>query len=252
MGPSCFNCQSRSVFKLLICADLLKTESRPDENPQLLLDIHFYACAPALPLTSRFLYDVYHHTSPAYKAAWLHNRLVVNSPSTKKPSAKKRAAVLSAALSHPICDRKVFQLFYKRFIADGSEVKRGRVELPKRWFKPSDDTSAAAAAPAPLEFMLYLFDEGLANPKYAHLLLVSSFSSAADDHHIQSSHAGFPLARAVLDKNRQLIDLLLSRGACPAENNWIAISFAVKKRSLELTKELFHKRQKAEDPLACQ
>lgn len=195
-----------------------------------MLQIHFLARNPALSLVSRSLHA---NLTPPYTTSTYTAQYLLALYSSSGPDT-----VLVKALRHPICTEEVAESIrriwdLRRGYESPAPVQEDTgkrktdseatsppppsspppprrrptrpalsvAELPRRMFRNLSTTS-----PVP-DLVKYLFDK---------------YSPSAN------SHNGYPLSRAVLSKNKGVIEYLLSKGAHPGLRDGLAVEIAVK------------------------
>ncbi|WVQ84982.1 hypothetical protein IAT38_007146 [Cryptococcus sp. DSM 104549] len=184
---------------------------------ELIQQIHLLAHNPFLPQSSLLLYYALHNPSPTYTARYFLSLY-----------ADFRAKdVLVRALRHPVCG--VEEARALRDIWDGRRgagpwrggdrtVTLPRLEcpeLPRRLFR--SPTPPTPPIPPLLPFLYANYTQSPPSP---------------------NSHKGYPLCRAVLQRNYELVRFLLRKGADPGLKNFMAVEIAVEMRDLRMVKLL--------------
>lgn len=220
-------------------------------NPQILLQIHLLAQNPGLSLVSTAchanLFAPY--VTPAYVAEYLLS-LYASSPAS---------AILVKALRHPVCTVEVassIQRIWDRRRghvppADDKEDKGKRKDgfvgpgrspdsrspspspPPERPAPPS--RPALSVSELPRRLFRNLNSGTLVPPLLKYLF--DTYTPSAN------SHNGYPLSRAVLSKNKEVISYLLLHGAEPGLRDGLAVEIAVKLGDIQLVRMLVDNEQ---------
>lgn len=217
---------------------------------QILHQIHLHVQNPNLALVSKTLNA---YLSPPYVTSYYTATYLL-----KFHSGPEDDLILSQALTHPVCTVKVAGDIKRIW-----DKRRGYIEpptppLPER---STDDTGEEAAETTPAESPhrppptrpgLSITDlprrlfRNLSTRTPIPPLLTYLFDTYSPS---PNSHTGYPLLRAVLAKNVEVIKYLLSKGADPGMRDGLAIEIAVKLGDLGIVKMLVeHQSQALERP----
>ncbi|EAL17127.1 hypothetical protein CNBN2190 [Cryptococcus deneoformans B-3501A] len=199
---------------------------------ELIQQIHLLALNPFFPQTSRTIYASLHRSSPFYIAEYLFRLYRSHGPNE----------VLVRALRHPVCDIHVVKALVEawnrslsRRADNQNDQNRSRQipvvppltcrELPRRLFR----SPPLPSTPIP-PLIIYIFD---------------TFAQTSDPTYDPSpnSHKGYPLCRAVLQSNYELVTYLLQKGADPSLKDYMAVEIAVSMKDLKMVKLLIEREQ---------
>ncbi|WWC62840.1 uncharacterized protein I303_105438 [Kwoniella dejecticola CBS 10117] len=237
-----------------------------DLPAELLFQIHQLAQNPFLPRTTRYLHSLFHQPSPHYAATYL-----LNLYSTFGPDE-----ILVRSLRHPICDvgvaqeirrmwdrrRGYIEASHKPAGDNVASVKTGSssssssspllspsstktptrlIARPRKSRSPSP-TSARQSPPEPtappltcceLPRRLFRDPPDLLQP--IHPLIKYIFDTYSPS---PNSHKGYPLFRAILTSNYDLVSFLLAQGADPSIRDSFALEIAISMKDLKMVKLL--------------
>ena len=191
---------------------------------QLLYDIYIYALSPALPLTCKHLHAVFKLAPPTVRAEWLissYQESVSRYAQTRWPD------FVSHVLRFRICTQEVLEAIWRNPQSPNSQPYQVTV-LPRRFFRPLKPREKPGQAPwtdedEPLPFLRYL----CSHPRIPKI----SFDS----------DGGYALTRAVFAGFTPLIRFLLSQGASPECKGNLAVTVAIKRKSLPLVRMLIER-----------
>ncbi|KAI1796980.1 hypothetical protein LXA43DRAFT_496928 [Ganoderma leucocontextum] len=196
---------------------------------ELLYDIHAYATSPALPLTCKYLYEVF-KSAPATVHA---DYLVGCYQDLAAQSASVRAfGFVSRVLRYPICTREVLEAIFRNPncspASQADDPRRTLTVLPRRLFQnlaPRDDSGQRpwTDEDEPLPLLRYL---------YGHERVPTIQTNSYD---------GYALTRAVYAEFTPLIRFLLAHEASPECKDNLAVTVAIRRRSLSLVRMLIER-----------
>ncbi|KAI0267669.1 hypothetical protein BC834DRAFT_1032042 [Gloeopeniophorella convolvens] len=182
---------------------------------ELLWEIQFYALSDTLPLTSRRLHAIFASASPHQKADYIFGRHLAAAAHAGPPGN-----LVSHALRFPLCTLAVLDILLAR--ADCPPLPPEEPpDLPRRLFRRLGEGGSQGGADNVLPMLRAL---------YAHPRLLKPPDP--------NSHAGYPLARAVLAGATPLVRFLLDHGASPRRKDALAVTLAIKRRDLALVRLL--------------
>ncbi|KAJ2929269.1 hypothetical protein H1R20_g7839, partial [Candolleomyces eurysporus] len=213
---------------------------------ELLHDVQLLALSEHLPYTSKRLRQVYHGSSPLYRAKYIFFRLY---------DVRNESDMLTRALRYPSCSIDVleaFRLLVKRN-RDGNkesfpetdpqedgtplkatpekeekDAKKRLFDLPRRLFRNLDKRPKWTDNDAPLPYLRHLFN------------------TFKDDDDVglrpdANANQGYALTKAVHIRSIPLVQFLLEHGASPEPKDCLAIIVAIRQKNLPLVKMLIER-----------
>ncbi|PIL35413.1 hypothetical protein GSI_02139 [Ganoderma sinense ZZ0214-1] len=196
---------------------------------ELLYDIHAFATSPALPLTCKYLYEVFKSAPATVHAEYL----IASYSDLAAQSASVRAfGFLSKALRYPICTRDVLEAIFRNpnypRTVPKDEPQRPLTVLPRRLFRDLAPRDGPGQRPwtdedEPLPLLRYL---------YGHERVPTIRTN---------SHDGYALTRAVYAEFTPLIRFLLAHEASPGYKDNLAVTVAIRRKSLPLVRMLIER-----------
>ncbi|WVR06560.1 hypothetical protein IAU60_003591 [Kwoniella sp. DSM 27419] len=223
-----------------------------DLPSELLQDIHMQAQNPFFHQTSRNIYHALHRPSAYYAAQYLLSLY----------SHYGSNEMLVRSLRHPVCNVQVAQeirrVWYDRYNrqacvepAPEAETMDGvSASMPTvpRVTPRSRSRSRSRSASSPTrqlrptippltctELPRRLFRDPAPSDRPIHPLITYLFTTYSPS---ANSHKGYPLFRAVLTSNYDLVTYLLSHGADPGIKDCFALDIAITKKDLRMVKLL--------------
>ncbi|KAK6907792.1 hypothetical protein L486_05714 [Kwoniella mangroviensis CBS 10435] len=213
---------------------------------ELLHHIHFLALNPFLPCTNHQLHSIFHRPSSYYAATYL----------LRLYSAYGPTEILTRSLRHLICTVEVAEEIRKIW-----DRRRGYVEPPilssetkRRNSTPSiekgkqrrDRSVSRSPSPTPppeptapalqcTEIPRRLFRDPFDPGRPIHPLIKYLFDKYQSS---PNSHKGYPLFRAILTSNYELVTFLLEHGADPGIKDCFALDIAISMKDLKMVKLL--------------
>ncbi|WWC71002.1 uncharacterized protein I206_104955 [Kwoniella pini CBS 10737] len=218
-----------------------------DLPAELLYQIYFLAQNPFLPRTNRYLYSTFHCPSAYYAATYL-----LGLYSTYGPNE-----ILVRSLRHPICDVQVAKEMQRlwdqrRGYKEPSYTKSTPTKKPRsssiaerenqhrsrsrsRSNSPTPQTQLLESPLTCSELPRRLFRDSLNPSRPIHPLIKYLFEIYSPS---PNSHKGYPLFRAILTSNYELVSYLLSKGADPSIKDSFALDIAISMKDLKMVKLL--------------
>ncbi|WWD05325.1 hypothetical protein V865_003398 [Kwoniella europaea PYCC6329] len=211
---------------------------------ELLHHIHHLALNPFLPCTNHQLHSIFHHPSPYYASTYL----------LRLYSAYGANEILTRSLRHPICTTEVAEEIRKIW-----DRRRGYIESPissetkrrdsitsiekgkhrhrsiSRSPSPTPPPEPTAPALQCTEVPRRLFRDPFDPSRPIHPLIKYLFDKY---HPSPNSHKGYPLFRAILTSNYELVTFLLEHGADPGIKDCFALDIAISMKDLKMVKLL--------------
>ncbi|KAJ9118911.1 hypothetical protein QFC24_005874 [Naganishia onofrii] len=227
-----------------------------DDLPvDILHEIHLFSLSEHLPLLNRYLYAALSRPTATRAARWLIRKYYDGGSSLQRGQQQQRqqqqrdSRWLCKALECGVCDLEVLcelERIWRDEEGDGGEddaavsasglhsprtrsLSRPPLQcplLPKRIFRhrrtppvapPPPPPGPATPVPRIDPLLRHLFNHYTPNP---------------------NSHRGYPLSRAVLHGDTQLIEYLLRRGADPREKDFLAVQIGVSRRDVGVVRLL--------------
>ncbi|WVW84941.1 hypothetical protein I302_106977 [Kwoniella bestiolae CBS 10118] len=221
---------------------------------ELLHHIHLLALNPFLPCVNNHLHSIFHQPSPHYAAIYLLELYSAYGPNE----------ILTRALRHPICTVEVTEEIRKiwdrrrgyveplrkeelskspntkRRDSTGSVIKRDQRHRPRsRSRSPSPSPTPPPEPTAPAlrcsELPRRLFRDPFNPSQPVHPLITYLFSKYDPS---PNSHKGYPLFRAILTSNYELVSFLLLHGADPSIRDCFALDIAISMKDLRMVQLL--------------
>ncbi|EJF64814.1 hypothetical protein DICSQDRAFT_124968 [Dichomitus squalens LYAD-421 SS1] len=196
---------------------------------ELLYDIHAFASSPALPLTCKYLYEVF-KSAPATVHA---DYLISCYENLAAQSASVRAfGFVSRILRYPICTQEVLEAIFRNpscpLASSTHSTQRTVTVLPRRLFRnlaPRDDPGQRPWTDddEPLPFLRYLYG-------HERISVIAT-----------NSYDGYALTRAVYAEFTPLVRFLLANEASPECKDNLAVAVAIRRRSLPLVRMLIER-----------
>ncbi|EIW57245.1 uncharacterized protein TRAVEDRAFT_72398 [Trametes versicolor FP-101664 SS1] len=203
---------------------------------ELLYDIYTLALSPALPLTCRHLHAVF-KSAPLT----LHAQYLIRSyhESAKNSASARAVGLVSKILRYPICTREVLEAVFRSpecpHIPPSKDEDRGHTVLPRHIFRN------LAPRDAPGQRQWTEFDEPL--PFLEFLYTDPRIPLPATN-----SYEGYALTRAVYAGFTPLVRFLLAHDAVPACKGDLAVTVAIRRKSLPLVRMLIERDGSAPGP----
>jgi hypothetical protein len=195
---------------------------------QILLEIHLLSLSPFLPLAHPVIYSNLHHAPKSHVARYLLRLYEEYGPNE----------LLVRAVRHPVCNSAVAQEIQKLWDQQSTrQYKRnGRNRAIKH--SPVDIASLTCS-----ELPRRLFRSTTADTIHPLLkYLMDTYSPSPN------SHKGYPLCRAVITSNIDLIEYLLQHDADPAAHGALPVRIATQRGRLDLVKLLVEPRTPEHSP----
>ncbi|KAI9061113.1 hypothetical protein FKP32DRAFT_1678457 [Trametes sanguinea] len=196
---------------------------------ELLYDIYLLALSPSLPLTSKYLYAVFKAAPPSLHAQYL---LRCYNLSAKYSTSARTFGVISKVLRYPICTREVLEAILRSpecpHIPPPDDPRAPVTILPRHLFRNLTPRDAPGQRPwteydEPLPFLKFLYTD----PRIP-------YPSA-------NSFEGYALTRAVYAGFTPLVRFLLEQDASPACKGALAVTVAIRRKSLPLVRMLIER-----------
>ncbi|KAJ7598848.1 hypothetical protein C8J56DRAFT_815078 [Mycena floridula] len=175
---------------------------------ELLYEIQLMALSDALPRVSQRLYDVFHASSPLFRAQYILRRV---SPSN----------IYGSALRYPICSKETLTVLHRKC----GPTWNHDPDLPRRLFRHLRKSNEWTNDDHPLPFLRHLYSLPGIKP------------------HVDS-YDGYALTRAVNAEFIPLIQFLLEHGASPKLNDAASVLVAIHQHNLALVKMLVEPNEK--------
>ena len=193
---------------------------------QLLYDVYTFSASSAFPLTCKRLYEVFRSAPPTVHADYL---ISCYEDLTEQSTDVRALGFVSRVLRYPICTQEVLEAIFRSpsYLSGslaGSTVRTLTI-LPRRLFRNlaprgGPEHCSWTEDDEPLPFLRYL---------YGHERIPRIGTNSYD---------GYALTRAVYAEFTPLIRFLLANGASPECKDNLAVTVAIRRRSLPLVRML--------------
>ncbi|KAI0661789.1 hypothetical protein C8Q70DRAFT_1052099 [Cubamyces menziesii] len=196
---------------------------------ELLYDIYTFSLSPSLPLTCKYLHAVFKSAPATLHAEYLircYEDAAANSASVRA------LGLISKVLRYPICTRQVLEAVLRSpecpYIPPPNDPQRRPTILPRHLFRNLAPRDLPGQRPwteydEPLPFLGFLYNDPRIPPP------------ASD------SHDGYALTRAVYAGFTPLVRFLLENDASPACRGNLAVTVAIRRKSLSLVRMLIER-----------
>lgn len=212
-----------------MCLEFEDTDISEATNLQLLYDIYTLALSPALPLTCRYLHAVFKSAPLTLHAQYL---IRCYNDSAKNSASARAVGFISKILRYPLCTREVLEAVFRSpecpHIPASEDEDRGHTALPRHLFRnlvPRD---------APGQRQWTEFDEPLPYLKFL-------YTDPRIPLPATNSYEGYALTRAVYAGFTPLVRFLLAHDAVPACKGDLAVTVAIRRKSLPLVRMLIER-----------
>lgn len=195
-------------------------------TPQLVQLVHIYSLSDALPFVDKRTYEYFKYSGTYYRARWC---LAV------ARRIRRSSDLLDYVLTRPVATKEVIERIVQIWEEEHGGG-RGRRTPPA-----PDDPEPATPSPltAPTLRVRFIPRRLVRTPqgREPHLdplipWLVDKFGIDID------ADKSYPLKRGAFDRNYELVEFLLSRGAKVSANQHLAIQAAIKNKDLRMLKML--------------
>ena len=232
--------------EVCLCHSLI-VMSVPLTDLQILLQIHYAAKNPALALVSTSIHAFLSppYVTPSYIAKYL----------IELYSSSRTDAILVKALRHPVCTVAVAESLKRiwddrrGYIPPRPEEAKEKEDKAKRKDdspvpREGEGSSPPSSPPPRRPTKPPLTTTELPRRLFRHLATDSTIPPLLEylfanyPQISPNSHNGYPLSRAVLCQNKEVIAYLLSHGADPGLRDGLAVEIAVKMGNIKLVRLL--------------
>ncbi|KAI0750129.1 hypothetical protein C8Q80DRAFT_1101312 [Daedaleopsis nitida] len=206
------------------------SELRLDHLPvELLYEIHTFALSPALPLACKRLHAVIKSAPTAVHADYL---IGCYEEAAAQSASARAFGFVSRILRFPLCTRGILEAVFRSptcpSIPAKDDIQKAATVLPRRLFRslaPRDDPGQRpwTEDDEPLPFLRFLCEH-------------ERVPSILTD-----SYEGYALTRAVYAAFTPLIRFLLAHGASPECKGALAVTVAIRRKSLPLVRMLIER-----------
>ncbi|WRT68022.1 uncharacterized protein IL334_004997 [Kwoniella shivajii] len=218
-----------------------------DLPAELIFRIHLLSLNPFLPRTNRYIHSVLHHPSPYYAANYLLNLYSAYGPDE----------IFNRSLRHPICTVDTAESMKKIWDRRRGYIAPSTISSPSKRRNSAgpnigmqSDSNVPAGSPSSSSLQLpeptlpalsctelprRLFRNPSNVSEPVHPLIQYLFSTYTPS---PNSHKGYPLFRAILTSNCDLVSYLLSQGADPGIRDCFALEIAISRKDLRMVRIL--------------
>ncbi|KAI0822544.1 hypothetical protein BC628DRAFT_1412261 [Trametes gibbosa] len=196
---------------------------------ELLYDIYPLAQSPSLPLTCKYIYAVFKSAPPSLHAQYLiqcYNTFAEHS------SSARAFGLITKVLRYPICTREVLEAIFQSpncpHIPSPADRDKRPTVLPRHLFRNLSPRDGPCQRPwtefdQPLPFLKFLYS----HPRIPFIAT--------------NSYDGYALTRAVYAGFTPLIRFLLAHDAAPECKGNLAVTVAIRRKSLPLLRLLIER-----------
>ncbi|KAH9856661.1 hypothetical protein C2E23DRAFT_881989 [Lenzites betulinus] len=203
---------------------------------ELLYEIYPLAQSSCLPLTCKYIYTVFKSAPSSLHAQYL---IQCYNTSLQHPASSRAVGFVTKALRYPICTREVLEAIFQSPHCPPIPSARDKLQyptvLPRHLFRNLAPRDGLGQRPwtefdEPLPFLKFLY----AHPSIPFIAT--------------NSYDGYALTRAVYAGFMPLVRFLLANGASPECKGHLAVTVAIRRKSLALVRLLVERDLPEEAP----